>query len=84
MGLIELTHPGGTDRIIDPCTRCQRAEGVWSVAWPDVPPDAGDAPLYLLCGRCLWRKFHEIPKGSVRSSLVRRVFRDRVFGRDGA
>ena len=29
-------------------------------------------------------KFHEIPKGSVRNSLVRRVFHGRVFGRDGA
>ena len=77
MGLIENTHSGGADRIIDPCNRCRRAEGVWSVAWPDV---AGDA-LYLLCGQCLWRKFHELPKGNIRSELVRRVFHGRVFGR---
>lgn len=80
MGLIENTHPGGTDRIVDPCNRCRRAEGIWSVAWPDVPGDA----LYLLCGQCLWRKFHELPKGSVRSELVRRVFHGRVFGRSNS
>jgi hypothetical protein len=80
MGLIEYTHPGGADRIIDPCGRCRREEGIWSVAWPDLPDDA----LYLVCGKCLWRKFHELPKGIVRSRLVRKVFHGRVFGRDGA
>jgi hypothetical protein len=79
MGLMEFTDPpGSAGRIIDPCAHCGRAEGVWSVAWPDLPPEV----FHLLCGRCLWRKFHEIPKGVVRSSLVRRVFHGRVLGRD--
>ncbi len=77
MGIIESTAPGGGNRIVDPCARCGRAEGVWSVAWPDLPPDA----FHLLCGRCLWRQFHEVPKGPVRRALVRKVFGRRVFGK---
>ncbi|HTT76163.1 MAG TPA: hypothetical protein VMF50_09330 [Candidatus Binataceae bacterium] len=77
MGLIEFTYPGGANRIVDPCAQCRKAEGVWSVAWPGLPDDA----LYLVCSKCLWRKFHEVPKGIVRSRLVRRVFHGRVFGR---
>ncbi|MGH7916247.1 MAG: hypothetical protein ACREQE_02170 [Candidatus Binataceae bacterium] len=69
MGLIESTVPGSVVRITDPCARCKTAEGVWSVAWPDVPADA----FHLLCTRCMWRKFHEI-KGPVRGALIRRVF----------
>jgi hypothetical protein len=80
MGLIEYTYPGGADRIVDPCSLCRRAEGIWSVAWPDLPDDT----LYLVCGKCLWRKFHDLPKGALRIELVRRIFHRRVFGRDGA
>jgi hypothetical protein len=74
MGLIESTVPGASTKIADPCARCGIEEGVWSVAWPDIPANE----LYLLCGRCLWRKFHEIAKGPVRQALVRRVFARRV------
>jgi hypothetical protein len=79
MGLMEYTHPEEAERIVDPCSRCRRAEGIWSVAWPDIPADA----FYLLCGQCLWRKFHELPKGNIRAALVRRVFHGRVFGLSG-
>jgi hypothetical protein len=77
VGIIESTVPGaGTPRIINLCARCGVAEGVWSVAWPDVPEDA----LFLLCGRCMWRRFHDVPRGPVRRALVRKVFGRRVFG----
>ncbi|MBF6558937.1 MAG: hypothetical protein IVW56_01510 [Candidatus Binataceae bacterium] len=78
MALIEPTTPGAGDkRPIDPCARCGHEEGVWSVPWPDQPTDA----FYLLCGRCLWRRFHDVPRGAVRRELVRKVFAQRIFGR---
>ncbi|MGH7934736.1 MAG: hypothetical protein ACREQN_16455 [Candidatus Binataceae bacterium] len=76
MGLIEPTVPGAAaDLMIDPCARCRREEGVWSVPWPDI----SENEFYLLCGHCLWRKFNEIPRGAVRSALVRRVFGRRII-----
>jgi hypothetical protein len=77
VGIIESIVPGAdAARVIDPCAHCGGAEGVWSVAWPDLPDDA----LYLLCGRCMWRRFHAVPRGPVRRALVRKVFGRRVFG----
>jgi hypothetical protein len=75
VGLIESTAPGAGYRLIDPCARCGRAEGVFSVPWPDMP----DQELFLLCNRCLWRKFHDLPKGRMRRQLVKKVFVRRVF-----
>ena len=76
MGLIESTSPIGY-RLIDPCSRCGRAEGVFSVPWPDIPKEE----LFLLCERCLWRKFQEMPRSPARRSLLKKVFARRVFGR---
>jgi hypothetical protein len=50
---------------------------VFCVPWPDVPVEQ----LFLVCGRCLWRKFHEVPKGRARRALLKKVFANRVFGR---
>jgi hypothetical protein len=77
VGLIESTFPGAIGyRLIDPCRVCKRAEGVFSIPWPDLPKDE----FFLLCERCVWRKFHELPKDRVRRMLVRKVFAHRVFG----
>ncbi len=76
MGLIEATFPS-LNQIIDPCSYCHRDEGVFFVPWPDIPPDV----LFLVCGRCLWRKFHEVPKGPNRRALLKKVFAQRLFGR---
>ena len=76
MGLIESTSPATGYRLIDPCARCGHAEGVWSVPWPDVPADR----FYLLCERCLWRKFNELPKSKSRRALAHKVFAPRVSG----
>ncbi|HXZ89107.1 MAG TPA: hypothetical protein VEF07_11080 [Candidatus Binataceae bacterium] len=70
MGLIESTVPGAGYRLIDPCGSCGREEGVFSVPWPDVPKEE----FFLLCDRCLWRKFHDLPKGRIRRELVKKVF----------
>lgn len=70
MVLIESDTPIVEARLIDPCSRCHREEGVFSVPWPDAPR----YEFALLCHRCLWRKFNELPKGPVRRALVRRVF----------
>jgi hypothetical protein len=79
MGIIESTVPGVTGyRLVDPCARCHREEGVFSVDWPDIPKDE----LFLVCGRCLWRKFNEMPRGPLRRSLIRAVFSRRLYGRD--
>lgn len=75
MGLIESTVPGAGYRLIDPCGQCGREEGVFSVQWPDVPKEE----FFLLCGRCVWRKFHEVPKGRARRALLKKVFANRVF-----
>lgn len=80
MGIIESTAAGGGNQIVELCARCGRAEGVWSVPWPALPPDA----VHRLCGRCLWRQFHEVPKGPVRQELVRQVFGRRVLGKSSA
>ena len=80
MGLIESTAPGTNYRLIDRCGRCGRAEGVFSVPWPDVSQDE----FFLLCDRCLWRKFHDLPKGRVRRELVKKVFVRRVFDKQTA
>ncbi len=77
MALIEATFPV-TTRLIDPCSNCRRKEGVFCVPWPDIPANE----LFLVCGRCLWRKFHEVPKGPSRRAMLRKVFTHRVFGRD--
>jgi hypothetical protein len=76
LGLIEPTFPGAT-QLIDPCAYCRRQEGVFCVPWPDVPSNE----LFLVCGRCLWRKFHEVPKGPHRRAMLKKVFVHRVFGR---
>jgi hypothetical protein len=76
MGLIESTFPGAGYRLIDPCGRCGREEGVFSVPWPDVPKE----DFLLLCNRCVWRKFHDVPKGRARRALLKKVFAHRVFG----
>jgi hypothetical protein len=76
LGLIEATFPGAA-QLIDPCAYCRREEGVFCVPWPDIPPNE----LYLVCGRCLWRKFHEVPKGPHRRAMLRKVFAYRLFGR---
>ena len=77
MGLIEATFPVAA-QLIDPCTYCRREEGIFCIAWPDIP----DNELFLVCGRCLWRKFHEVPKGPGRRAMLRMVFAHRLFGRD--
>ena len=79
VGIIESTVPGAT-RPIDPCAHCGVAEGVWCVAWPDLPEEV----LYLLCGRCMWRRFHDVPRGPIRRALVRKVFGRRIFGNSAA
>jgi hypothetical protein len=77
VGLIESTFPGAIGyRLIDPCGRCGRAEGVFSIPWPDVPKDE----FFLLCDRCMWRKFHDIGRGPIRRALVRKAFASRVHG----
>lgn len=76
MGLIESTFPGAGYRLIDPCGHCGREEGVFSVPWPDVPQEE----FFLLCNRCVWRKFHDLPRGPVRRALLKKVFAHRVFG----
>jgi hypothetical protein len=76
MGLIESTFPGAGSRLIDPCSRCGRAEGIFSVPWPDLAPDE----IFLLCDPCLWRTFNEMAKGPIRRKLVKRIFEHRVFG----
>ncbi|HKV53298.1 MAG TPA: hypothetical protein VJN94_01535 [Candidatus Binataceae bacterium] len=77
MGLIESTFPGAIGhKLIDPCGCCRREEGVFCVPWPDIPVEE----LFLVCGRCLWRKFHEVPKGRIRRALLRKVFAHRIFG----
>jgi hypothetical protein len=76
MGLIESTFPAA-GKLVDPCKQCGRAEGVWSVPWPDVPKEE----FHLLCGRCMWRKFHDVPKGNQRRELIRKVFTHRVNDR---
>jgi hypothetical protein len=78
MGLIESTFPAA-GKLVDPCKQCGRAEGVWSVPWPDVPTEE----FHLLCGRCMWRKFHDVPKGNLRRELIRKVFKHRVTDRPG-
>ena len=81
MGIIESTVPGAdATRVIDPCAQCGVEEGVWSVAWPDLPMDE----LFLLCGRCMWRRFHTVPRGPIRRALVRKVFARRIFGKSAA
>jgi hypothetical protein len=80
VGIIESSASGHGYRIIDPCARCGVQEGVWSVTWPDLPPEA----FHLLCGRCLWRSFHDLPKGPVRRELVRKVFGRRTAADPGA
>jgi hypothetical protein len=40
--------------------------------------------FFLLCDRCLWRKFHDLPKGRVRRELVKKVFVSRVFDKQTA
>jgi hypothetical protein len=75
MGLIEATFPSLT-QIIDPCGYCRRNEGVFFVPWPDIPSNT----LFLVCGRCLWRKFHEVPKGRDRRALLKKVVAQRLFG----
>jgi hypothetical protein len=77
VGLIESSVPGAGYRLIDPCGHCGRAEGVFSIVWPDMPKEE----FFLLCERCLWRKFHDLPKGGIRRELVRKVFVHRVFDR---
>jgi hypothetical protein len=79
VGIIESSAPGRGYRIIDPCSRCGVQEGVWSVPWPDLPPEA----FHLLCGRCLWRSFHDLPKGPIRRALVRKVFVRRAAANPG-
>jgi hypothetical protein len=76
VGLIEATSPG-TNKLIDPCRHCRCAEGVFCVAWPDVPADE----WFLVCGHCLWRKFHDVPRGPRRRAMLRKVFTHRIFGR---
>jgi hypothetical protein len=81
VGIIESTVPGASaTRIIGPCAQCGIEEGVWSVAWPDLPADE----LFLLCGRCMWRRFHAVPRGPARRALVRKVFARRIFGKSAA
>jgi hypothetical protein len=77
LGLIEATCPAAT-QVIDPCGYCRREEGVFCVPWPDIPSNE----WFLVCGRCLWRKFHEVPKGPIRRAMLRNVFAQRLFGRD--
>jgi len=77
LGLIEATFPGAA-QLIDPCSYCRREEGVFCVPWPDIPANE----LFLVCGRCLWRKFHEVPRGPNRRAMLRKVFAYRLFGRD--
>jgi hypothetical protein len=76
LGLIEATFPGAA-QLIDPCGYCRREEGVFCVPWPDIPNNE----WFLVCGRCLWRKFHEVPKGPNRRAMLRKVFAYRLFGR---
>lgn len=57
-------------RLIEPCARCGRGEGQFDLPWPDLPRDH----LFKLCGRCMWSRFHELPKGRARRALVRKVF----------
>jgi hypothetical protein len=81
VGIIESKVPGAdATRVIDPCAQCGLREGVWNVAWPDLPAD----DLFLLCGRCMWRRFHTVPRGPARRALVRKVFARRVFGNTAA
>jgi hypothetical protein len=76
LGLIEATFPGAF-QLIDPCAYCRREEGVFCVPWPDIPANE----WFLVCGRCLWRKFHEVPKGPNRRAMLKKVFAHRLFGR---
>jgi hypothetical protein len=76
VGLIEATFPEALE-LIDPCGQCGREEGVFCVPWPDIPADQ----LFLVCGRCLWRRFHEVSKGPSRRSMLKKVFAHRVYGR---
>jgi len=66
-------------RLIEPCARCGRGEGLFNVPWPDLPRDR----IFALCGRCLWSRFHELPKGPTRSALLRKVFGRRTPGSAG-
>ena len=75
LGLIEATFPGAL-QLIDPCAYCRREEGVFCVPWPDIPANQ----WFLVCGRCLWRKFHEVPKGPNRRVMLKKVFAHRLFG----
>jgi hypothetical protein len=70
MGLIEASSPTIGYRLIDPCSRCGREEGVFSTPWPG----ASRYEFTLLCHRCLWRGFNAMPKGPARRALVRKVF----------
>jgi hypothetical protein len=76
LGLIEATFPRAAE-LIDPCGYCRREDGVFCIPWPDIPANQ----LFLVCPRCLWRKFHEVPKGPNRRAMLKRVFAHRVFGR---
>lgn len=69
MVLIESDGPIADTRLIDPCSLCHRDEGVFSVPWPDAPR----YEFALLCHRCVWRKFTELPRGPVRRALARKV-----------
>jgi hypothetical protein len=62
-------------RLIEPCERCGRSEGLFNVPWPDLPRDR----VFTVCARCLWGKFHELPKGPTRRALVRKVFGRRAL-----
>lgn len=77
VGLIESSSRHAGYRLIDPCGRCGRAEGVWSVVWPG----KSDNEFRLLCEQCLWRTFNDMPKGRIRRDLVRKVLRSRVISR---
>jgi hypothetical protein len=76
VGLIEATFPGA-NQIIDPCNQCGREEGVFYIPWPDIPADQ----LFLVCSRCLWRRFHKVAKGPGRRAMLKKIFVHRVYGR---